>query len=61
MKILSSIGYLARERLPLHSYNDSESSFRQLLLLPAEDNPNFQEWLHKETNGFISSPIQTKF
>ena len=47
MKILSSIRYLARQRLPLRSHNDSESSFRQLLLLRAEDNPNFQEWLQR--------------
>ena len=43
-KILSRIGYLARQRLPLCSHNDSESNFRQLLLLRAEDDPNFQEW-----------------
>ena len=47
MKILSSIRYLARQRLPLRSHNDSESSFRQLLLLRAENNPNFQEWLQR--------------
>ena len=43
MKILSSICYLARQRLPLRSHNDSESNFCQLLLLGAEDGPNFQE------------------
>ena len=52
MKILSSIRYLACQRLPLRSHNDSESNFRQL------DDPNFQEWLHKETNRFTSSAIQ---
>ena len=57
MKILSSIRYLARQRLPLRSHNDSESNFRQLLLLRAEDDPNFQEWLHKETSRFTSSAI----
>ena len=60
MKILSSIRYLARRRLPLRSHNDSDSNFRQLLLLQAEDGPNFQEWLHKETNRFISSVIQNE-
>ena len=60
MKILSSIRYLARERLPLCSHNDSESNFRQLLLLRAEDDPNFQEWLHKKTNRFTSSAIQNE-
>ena len=60
MKILSSIRYLARQRLPLCSHNDSESNFRQLLLLRAEDDPNFQEWLHKETNRFTSSAIQNE-
>ena len=60
MKILSSIRYLARQRLPLRSHNDSESNFRQLLLLRAEDDPNFQEWLHKETNRFTSSAIQNE-
>ena len=59
-KILSRIGYLARQRLPLCSHNDSESNFRQLLLLRAEDDPNFQEWLHKETNRFTSSAIQNE-
>ena len=65
MNILSSIRYLARQRLPLRSHNNSESSFRQLLLLRAEDNPlewlwkqNFQEWLNKETNQFTPSAIQ---
>ena len=58
MKILSRIRYLARQRLPLRSHNDSESNFRQLLLLRAEDDPNFQEWLHKETNRFTSLAIQ---
>ena len=43
MKTLSSIRYLARQRLPLRSHNDSESNFRPLLLLRAEDDPNFQE------------------
>ena len=60
MKILSSIRYLACQRLPLRSHNDSESNFRQLLLLRAEDDPNFQEWLHKETNRFTSSAIQNE-
>ena len=60
MKILSSIRYLARQRLPLRSHNDSESNFRQLLLLRAEDDPNFQEWLHKKTNRFTSSAIQNE-
>ena len=41
MEILSSIHYLARQRLPLRNHNDPESNFRQLLLLRAEDNPNF--------------------
>ena len=54
MEILSSIRYLARRRLPLRSHNDSESNFRQL------DDPNFQEWLHKETNRFTSSAIQNE-
>ena len=54
MEILSSICYLARRRLPLRSHNDSESSFCQL------DDPNFQEWLHKETNRFTSSVIQNE-
>ena len=26
----------------------------------AEDDPNFQEWLHKETNRFISPNIQNE-
>ena len=60
MKILSSISYLTSQRLPLRSHNDSESNFRQLLLLRAEDDPNFQEWLHKETNRFTSSAIQNE-
>ena len=54
MEILSSIRYLARRRLPLRSHNDSESNFRQL------DDPNFQEWLQKETNRFTSSVIQNE-
>ena len=58
MKILNSIRYLARQRLPLHIHNDSESNFRQLLLSWAEDDPNFHEWLHKETNRFTSSAFQ---
>ena len=58
MKILSSIRYLVRQRLPLSIHNDSESNFRQLLLLWAEDDPNFHEWLHKETNRFTSSAFQ---
>ena len=60
MKILSSIRYLVRQRLPLSIHNDSESNFRQLLLLWAEDDPNFHEWLHKETNRFTSSAIQNE-
>ena len=60
MKILCSIRYLVSQRLPLSSHNDSESNFRQLLLLRAEDYPNFQEWLHKETNRFTSSAIQNE-
>ena len=60
MKILSSIRYLARQKLHLRSHNDSESNSRQLLLLWAEDDSNFQEWLHKETNRFTSSAIQNE-
>ena len=60
MKTLNNIRYLARQRLPLRSHNDSESNFRQLLLLWAEDDHNFQEWLHKETNQFTSSVIQNE-
>ena len=52
MKILSSICYLAHQRLSLRSHNDSELNFRQLLLLRAEDGPNFQEWLHKKKTIF---------
>ena len=58
MKILSSIRYLTSQRLPLRSHNDSESNFRQLLLLRAEDDPKFQEWLLKETNRFTSSEMK---
>ena len=43
MKILNSVCYIARQRLSLHSHNDSESSFRLLLLLRAGDDPNFQK------------------
>ena len=60
MKILCSIRYLVRQRLPLRSHNDSESNFRQLTLLRAVDDGNFQEWLHKETNRFISPAIQNE-
>ena len=60
MKILSSIRYLTSQRLPLRSHNDSESNFRQLLLLRAEDNPNFQEWLHKKKNNFLHWPFKMK-
>ena len=60
MKILSSIRYPAPQRLPLRSHNNSESNFRPLLLLRGEDAPNFREWLHKETNRFISSTIQNE-
>ena len=55
-----SIRYLARQRLPLRSHNNSESNFCQLLLLRAEDDPNFQEWLHKETNRFTLSDIRNE-
>ena len=58
MKILSNIRSVARQRLSLHIHNDSESNFRQLLLSWAEDDPNFHEWLLKETNQFTSSAIQ---
>ena len=58
MKILSSVCYLERQRLPLHSHNDYESNFRQLLLLRAEDDPTFQEW--QKTNQFTSSAIQNE-
>ena len=43
MKTLCSIRYLACQRLPLRSHADSESNFGQLLLLQAEDDPNFQK------------------
>ena len=43
MKILNSICYIAHQRLSLHSHNDSESSFRLLLLLRAGDDPNFRK------------------
>ena len=58
MKILSSIRYLERQRLPLRSHNDSKLNFRQLFLLRAEDDPNFQVWFHNETNQFVSPAIQ---
>ena len=60
MKILSSICYLARQRLSLRSHNDSELNFRQLLLLRAEDGPNFQEWLHKKKKQFSPLAIQNE-
>ena len=59
-KILISIRYLVRQRLPLRSHNNSESNFRQLLSLRAEDDPNFQEWLYKETNRFTLSDIRNE-
>ena len=43
MKILNSICYIAHQILSLHSHNDSESSFRLLLLLRAGDDPNFRK------------------
>ena len=46
--------------MPLCSHNDSESNFCQLLLLRAEDDPNFQEWLHIETKRFTSLAIQNE-
>ena len=55
MKILGSIRYLARQRLSLRSHNDSESNFRQLLLLRAEDDPGIAS--QKKTQ-FTSSVIQ---
>ena len=60
MKILSSIRYPVRQRLSVHSHNDSESNFCQLFLLRTQDDPNFQEWLHKEINRFTSSAIQNE-
>ena len=49
MKILSSIRYLARQRL--RSHNDSESNFRQF----------YCGQKTKETNRFTSWPFKMKF
>ena len=46
--------------MPLRNHNDFESNFRQLLPLRVEDDHNFQEWLHKEINLFISPAIQNE-
>lgn len=60
IKFLSSICYPACQRLALRIYHDSDKDFCQLLLLQAEDDPNFQEWFQKETNQFISAAIQNE-
>ena len=59
MEILSSIRYLARQRLPFRIHN--ELNFRQLLLLRAEVDPNFKEWLQKQTNQLFHQPFKMKF
>lgn len=61
MNILSSFSYLVHQTLPLRSYSDPKSNLRQLLILPAEDDPNFMERIQKGTNQFISASIQNVF
>ena len=61
MTILSSICHLARQILLLGSHNDSESNFRQLLLLRAEDDPNFHEWLQRNKPIYFTSHSKWNF
>ena len=61
MKILSSILYLARQRLSLRSHNDSESNFCQLLLLRAEDHPTFRNGFTKKQTNLLHRPFKMKF
>ena len=59
MKLLGSIKYLARQRLPLRGHREDSKFFQgnlyQLLLLQASDCPEMKTWLQKRE--YISSEI----
>jgi len=66
LKILQNIRYLARQSLPLRgSWSEKEkcetnSNFRQLLLLRSEDDERLTAWLKQKTNRFDSPEIQNE-
>jgi len=66
LKILQNIRYLARQSLPLRgSWSKKEkcetnSNFRQLLLLRSEHDERLTAWLKQKTNRFDSPEIQNE-
>ena len=66
LKILQNIRYLGRQSLPLRgNWSEEEkcetnSNFRQLLLLRSEDDERMTAWLKQKTNRFDSPDIQNE-
>ena len=60
-QILSAVQYLGRQGLPLRGDNDeTDSNFKQLLLMKAENDPNLALWLHRKENVYTSPDIQNE-
>ena len=60
-QILSIIQYLCRQGLPLREDNDeTDSNFKQLLLMKAENDLNLALWLQRKENVYTSEDIQNE-
>ena len=61
LKILSNIGFLARQSIAIRGDGDEENSnFIQLFKLRGEDDPKFAKWLEKKTDKYVSANIQSE-
>uniref|UniRef100_H3AM72 Uncharacterized protein n=1 Tax=Latimeria chalumnae TaxID=7897 RepID=H3AM72_LATCH len=56
-KIISSLQYLAAQRMPFHGHTDENSNFVQLLRVCAEDVPELKDWLRRTKYKWISHEI----
>lgn len=61
VKIVTSIKYLARQRISLRGDGDEEDgNFMQLLRLRADDDPDLVAWLQRKQNRYTSHEIQNE-
>ena len=51
---------MGRQGIALRSNPEKDSNFKQILLLLAEDDQNFTEWIEKRTDKYISNKVQNE-
>ena len=60
LKVFSCIRKLGRQGIALRSNPEKDSNFKQILLLLAEDDQNFTEWIEKRTDKYIGHVVQNE-